>query len=70
MLFHLESRFGASGCFPKDLLQVLPGGFAAGLRAGPGDNVVISGQIKLQPHARVRIDNSDLLKPPAKRPLE
>ena len=59
----VDRRFVRVGEARGDRVAILDGVKA-------GDDVVISGQIKLQPHARVRIDNSDLLKPPAKRPLE
>jgi membrane fusion protein, multidrug efflux system len=35
-----------------------------------GEQVVVSGQIKLRPKAHVRVDNSEPLTPPTKRPLE
>jgi membrane fusion protein (multidrug efflux system) len=34
------------------------------------EEVVTSGQIKLQPNARIRVDNTDALKAPAERPKE
>ncbi len=35
-----------------------------------GDEVVTTGQLKLQPGAPIRVDNTALLQPPATRPLE
>jgi membrane fusion protein (multidrug efflux system) len=36
----------------------------------PGDEVVTSGQLKLQPGATIKIDNSGALKPPAELPKQ
>jgi hypothetical protein len=36
----------------------------------PGEAVVVAGQLKLQPQARVTVDNSQPLVPKATRPLE
>ena len=36
----------------------------------PGERVVTTGQIKLNNGSRVKIDNSQELKPPAERPMQ
>jgi membrane fusion protein, multidrug efflux system len=59
----VDRRFVRVGDSRDDRVAILEGVKA-------GENVVIGGQLKLQPHARVRVDNSQLLTPPAKRPLE
>jgi len=59
----VDRRFVRVGEARGDTVSILEGVKA-------GEQVVISGQIKLRPKAHVVVDNSDPLKPPAKRPLE
>lgn len=59
----VDRRFVRVGDTRNDRVAILDGVKA-------GENVVIAGQIKLQPKAHVRVDNSQPLTPPAKRPLE
>jgi membrane fusion protein, multidrug efflux system len=59
----VDRRFVRVGESRGDRVAILEGVKA-------GENVVIAGQIKLQPEARVRVDNSQRLTPPAQRPLE
>lgn len=58
-----ERRFVRTGEVRGDRVVV-----ADGLR--PGEEVVATGQIKLQPNARIRVDNSSPLQPAAERPKE
>ena len=59
----VDRRFVRVGEARGDRVAILEGVKA-------GENVVIGGQLKLQPQARVRVDNSQPLTPPAQRPLE
>ena len=56
---------------PAGRLKLDPGhdlGSDEGVRAG--EEIVTSGQLKLQPGAAVKIDNSQTLKPPAELPKQ
>ena len=46
------------------------GGCRGRYRFSAGDEVVTSGQLKLQPGAAIKIDNSQMLKPPAELPKQ
>jgi RND family efflux transporter MFP subunit len=59
----VDRRFVRVGETRGDRVSILEGVKA-------GEQVVVAGQIKLRPKAHVVVDNSDPLKPPAKRPLE
>lgn len=59
----VDRRFIRVGEARGDRIAILEGVKA-------GEQVVIAGQIKLRPKAHVVVDNSNTLKPPAKRPLE
>jgi membrane fusion protein (multidrug efflux system) len=59
----VDRRFVRVGETRGDRVAVLEG-------VKPGEEVVTSGQIKLRPKAHVTVDNSQPLKPPAKRPLQ
>lgn len=59
----VDRRFVRVGEARDDRVAILEGVKA-------GEEVVISGQLKLQPQARVRVDNSEPLTPPARRPAE
>jgi membrane fusion protein, multidrug efflux system len=59
----VERRFVRVGQTQGDRLAVVEG-----IKAG--EQVVTSGQLKLQPGAAVKIDNSDALKPPAELPKQ
>jgi membrane fusion protein (multidrug efflux system) len=59
----VDRRFVRVGETRGDRVSILDG-------VKEGEQVVIAGQIKLRPKAHVVVDNSDTLKPPAKRPLE
>lgn len=59
----VDRRFVRVGETRGDRVSILEGVKA-------GEQVVVAGQLKLRPKAHVIVDNSDPLKPPAKRPLE
>ncbi|MGH6912980.1 MAG: efflux RND transporter periplasmic adaptor subunit [Geminicoccales bacterium] len=59
----VDRRFVRVGEARGDRVAILEG-------VKPGEQVVVAGQLKLQPQARVRIDNSTPLTAPAERPLE
>lgn len=59
----VDRRFVRVGETRGDRVSILEG-------VKPGDEVVVSGQIKLRPKARVTVDNSQPLTPPATLPLE
>ena len=59
----VERRFVKTGQTREDRVAI-----TEGLKAG--EDVVTTGQIKLNPGARVRIDNSQRLKAPAERPRQ
>jgi membrane fusion protein (multidrug efflux system) len=59
----VERRFVKSGQVREDRVAIL-----SGLKAG--EQVVTTGQLKLDNGSRVRIDNSQALKPPAQRPMQ
>lgn len=59
----VDRRFVRVGETRGDRVAILEGVKA-------GEQVVTSGQLKLRPKAHVRVDNSDPLTPPEKRPLE
>jgi membrane fusion protein (multidrug efflux system) len=58
-----ERRFVRVGDTEGDRVAILEG-------VKPGEMVVTSGQLKLQPGAAVKIDNSQTLKPPAELPKQ
>ena len=58
-----ERRFVRVGPTEGDRIAILEG-------VQPGEEVVTSGQLKLQPGAAMRIDNSGALKPPAELPKQ
>jgi multidrug efflux pump subunit AcrA (membrane-fusion protein) len=59
----VERRFVRVGATEGDRVAILEG-------VNPGEVVVTSGQLKLQPGAAVKIDNSQTLKPPAELPKQ
>lgn len=59
----VERRFVRVGPAEGDRVAILEG-------IEPGDEVVTSGQLKLQPGATIKVDNSDALKPPAELPKQ
>jgi membrane fusion protein, multidrug efflux system len=59
----VERRFVRVGATQGDRIAILEG-------VSAGDEVVTSGQLKLQPGAAIKIDNSQLLKPPAELPKQ
>jgi membrane fusion protein, multidrug efflux system len=59
----VERRFVRIGATQGDRIAILEG-----VRAG--EEIVTSGQLKLQPGAAVKIDNSQTLKPPAELPKQ
>jgi RND family efflux transporter MFP subunit len=59
----VDRRFVRVGEARGDRVAILEG-------VKPGEQAVVAGQLKLQPQARVRIDNSTPMIPPAQRPLE
>ena len=59
----VERRFVRVGPTQGDRVAILEG-----IKAG--DEVVTSGQLKLQPGATVKVDNSGALKPPAELPKQ
>ncbi|MFA5899636.1 MAG: efflux RND transporter periplasmic adaptor subunit [Hyphomicrobium sp.] len=62
-IYAVERRFIKSGQVREDLVAV-----TTGLQAG--EQVVTTGQVKLTNGSLVRVDNSQALVPPAKRPLQ
>ena len=58
-----ERRYVRVGQTEQDRIAILEG-------IKPGEEVVTSGQLKLQPGAAIRIDNADALKPPAELPKQ
>jgi multidrug efflux pump subunit AcrA (membrane-fusion protein) len=61
--FTVERRFVRVGATQGDRIAILEG-------VSAGDEVVTSGQLKLQPGAAIKIDNSQMLKPPAELPKQ
>jgi membrane fusion protein, multidrug efflux system len=61
MVFVVERRFVTTGQVRGDLVAV-----TSGLKAG--EQVVTTGQLKLNNGSRVKIDNSQALKPPPELP--
>lgn len=59
----VDRRFVRVGETRGDRVAILEG-------VKPGELAVVTGQVKLQPQARVKIDNSQPLTAPAERPLE
>jgi membrane fusion protein (multidrug efflux system) len=59
----VERRFVRVGPTEGDRVAILEG-------VKPGDEVVTSGQLKLQPGATIKIDNSGALKPPVELPKQ
>ncbi len=59
----VERRFVRVGATQGDRVAILEG-------VGTGEEVVTSGQLKLQPGAAVKIDNSQTLKPSAELPKQ
>jgi membrane fusion protein (multidrug efflux system) len=59
----VERRFVRVGQTQGDRVAILEGVKA-------GEQVVTSGQLKLQPGAAVKIDNSNALRPPAEMPKQ
>jgi membrane fusion protein (multidrug efflux system) len=59
----VERRFVRVGPTQGDRAAILEG-------VKDGEEVVTSGQLKLQPGATVKIDNSGALKPPAELPKQ
>ena len=59
----VERRFVRVGATQGDRIAILEG-------VSAGDEVVTSGQLKLQPGAAIKIDNSQMLKPPAELPKQ
>jgi multidrug efflux pump subunit AcrA (membrane-fusion protein) len=59
----VERRFVRVGATQGDRIAILEG-------ISAGDEVVTSGQLKLQPGAAIKIDNSQMLKPPAELPKQ
>jgi multidrug efflux pump subunit AcrA (membrane-fusion protein) len=59
----VDRRFVRVGEARGDRVAILGG-------VKPGEQVVVTGQVKLQPQARVKVDNSVPLTAPAERPLE
>jgi membrane fusion protein (multidrug efflux system) len=59
----VERRFVRVGPTERDRLAILEGVKA-------GEEVVTSGQLKLQPGATIKVDNSSALKPPAELPKQ
>ena len=62
-MFVVERRFVKPGQVREDRVAI-----TSGLQ--PGEQVVTTGQIKLNNGSRVTIDNSQELKPPAERPMQ
>jgi membrane fusion protein (multidrug efflux system) len=58
-----ERRFVRVGPTEGDRIAILEG-------IKPGEQVITSGQLKLQPGAAIKIDNSGALKPPAELPRQ
>jgi membrane fusion protein (multidrug efflux system) len=58
-----ERRFVRLGASQGDRVAIVEG-------IKPGDEVVTSGQLKLQPGAAIKVDNSGALKPPAELPKQ
>jgi multidrug efflux pump subunit AcrA (membrane-fusion protein) len=59
----VERRFVRVGATQGDRIAILEG-------VSTGEEVVTSGQLKLQPGAAIKIDNSQALKPPAELPKQ
>lgn len=59
----VERRFVRVGATQGDRIAILEG-------VSAGEEVVTSGQLKLQPGAAIKIDNSQALKPPAELPKQ
>jgi membrane fusion protein (multidrug efflux system) len=59
----VERRFVRVGPTQGDRVAILEG-----IKAG--EEVVTSGQLKLQPDAAIKVDNSGALKPPAELPKQ
>jgi multidrug efflux pump subunit AcrA (membrane-fusion protein) len=59
----VERRFVRVGATQGDRIAILEG-------VSAGETVVTSGQLKLQPGAAIKIDNSQMLKPPAELPKQ
>jgi membrane fusion protein, multidrug efflux system len=62
-VFAVERRFVQPGQVREDRVAI-----TSGLQ--PGEQVVTTGQIKLNNGSRVQIDNAQALKPPAERPMQ
>jgi membrane fusion protein (multidrug efflux system) len=62
-VFAVERRFVKPGQVHEDRVAIVSG-------LQPGEQVVTTGQIKLNNGSRVKIDNSQELKPPAERPMQ
>jgi len=62
-VFAVERRFVQPGQVREDRVAI-----SSGLQ--PGEQVVTTGQIKLNNGSRVQIDNTQALKPPAERPMQ